>query len=52
MGTMSIMLACAGAIGGLIFWLIRRPDRDPSSAKRSPPRVDAADEPPDLSPHG
>ena len=22
------MIAVAGAIGGLVFWLIRRPDRD------------------------
>jgi hypothetical protein len=52
MGAMSIVLAGAGAIGGLVFWRIRWPDRDPSLAKRSSPRVDAADEPPDLSGHG
>lgn len=25
---MMIMLAAAGALGGLLFWLIRRPDKD------------------------
>ncbi len=30
---MILMMAASGAIGGAIFWLIRRPDRD-----AAPPR--------------
>jgi hypothetical protein len=40
----AVCFAIAGAIGALLFWLIRRPDRD------TPPTLDVASEPPDLSP--
>lgn len=42
---MFAILAFAGAIGGGLFWLIRRPDRD---TKRS---LDATAKPDDLTAH-
>jgi hypothetical protein len=39
-----LALAIAGSVGGVVFWLIRRPDRDA--------KLDAAPEHTDLSAHG
>lgn len=30
------LMSCSGGIGGLVFWLIRRPDRDAPSASPTP----------------
>ena len=34
-----LMLAMSGAIGGLVFWLIRRPDRDAPASPPAAPQV-------------
>ena len=33
---LSVLISCGGGIGGLTFWLIRRPDRDVVSAQPQP----------------